>query len=86
MLRQLSPEEATLALLELTSAKVSGRLSYRVPQEQAERLMDILRPKLVLAQAIALEQAVSNFTGGYGALSLDSNIKRLRLALEAEIA
>ncbi len=85
MLRQLTPEEASMALLELTSSSVSGRLSYSVPRAQAERLLEILRPKLVLAQAIALEKAVTAFTGGPESLIHDSNIKRLRAALESEI-
>lgn len=86
MLRQLSPEEASLALLELTSPNVSGRLSYDVPREQSRRLLEILRAKLVVAQGIALGDAVVQFTGGADSVSLDSNIKRLRAALEVEIA
>jgi hypothetical protein len=85
MLKQLAPTEASIALIEATGANVAGRLGMPIPQQQLARLLDILKPKAVTAQAQNLEKAIREFSGPRHNMMLDSGIRRLREALEVQV-
>jgi hypothetical protein len=82
LLERFTPEEAAIALIEVTGSNLAGTLAFRVPQEQFNRLLDLLQPKLIGEPAIALERSVRAFTGPRESMVLDTGIQRRRTALQ----
>lgn len=82
LLERFTPEEAALALIEVTGSNLAGTLAFRVPQEQFQELLDILQPKVIGEPAVALERSVRAFTGPRESMVLDSRIQRKRKALQ----
>lgn len=83
---RMTPEEAGLALLQLTSQRNAAKLSYKEPRRQFDAMVDALEPKLVGRRAKALLEAVRNFTGPREAMILDSGITRKRDRAREELA
>lgn len=81
LLEKLSPDEAAMALLEVTGQNLAGTLAFSQPQEQFDRLLEILQSKLIGEPAIALERAVRRFSGPRESMILDSAIQRKRAVL-----
>lgn len=81
LLEKLSPEEAALALLEVTGQNLAGTLAFHRPQAQFDRLLDILQPKLIGEPAIALERTARSFTGPRESMIQDTKMQRRRTAL-----
>ncbi|WP_137768024.1 hypothetical protein [Curtobacterium sp. SGAir0471] len=78
LLDKLTPEEAALALLEVSGPNLAGTLSFKFPQGQLTELMAILQPKLVGEPSHALWRAIDKFTGPAESMMLESRIKRRR--------
>ncbi|MFK0009439.1 hypothetical protein ACIQTZ_20550 [Paenarthrobacter sp. NPDC090520] len=85
LLSTVNPEEASLALLYLTGADVAALLSYKKPQEQFNRLIEIMKPKLVGRPANALMKGIVGFNGPTASIFKDASIKKLRDALAASL-
>jgi len=86
LLEKFTPDEAALALVEVTGANLAGTLAFKIPREQFDRLLDILQPKLIGEPAVTLERAVREFSGPRDSMIIDSKIKRKRAALAKFLA
>jgi hypothetical protein len=82
LIEKFTPDEAALALIEVTGPNLAGTLSFSVPQEQFNRLIEILQPKLIGEPAVALERTVRDFTGPRDSMVLDSKVQRRRKKLQ----
>lgn len=71
-----------MALIEVTGQNLAGTLAFGQPQEQFDRLLEILQPKLIGEPAIALERAARRFSGPRESMILDTALQRKRSVLE----
>jgi len=86
LLERFTPDEAALALVEITGQNLAGTLAFRGPQEQLEQMLDILQPKLIGEPAVALDKAIRKFTGPRESMILDTRLQAKRAALAKFVA
>lgn len=86
LLERFTPDEAALALVEITGQNLAGTLAFSGPQEQLEQMLDILQPKLIGEPAVALDKAIRKFTGPKESMILDTRIQAKRAALAKFVA
>lgn len=86
LIGKFAPDEAALALIEVTGPNLAGTLAFGSPQEQLGQMLDILQPKLIGEPAVALDKAVRKFTGPKDSMILDTGIQAKRKLLRQFIA
>lgn len=86
LIRNFTPDEAALALLEVTGPNHSAILSFDTPQLHFTEYFDMLRPKLIGIPAIALRDLVSSFTGPKEKFYLDAQIAKARGVLTSHLS
>lgn len=86
LMEKFTPNEAALALLEVSGPNLAGTLSFDSPQQQLGKLLDILQPKLIGEPALGLERAIRKFTGPKDSMVLDTKIQRKRDELNKFLA